>query len=99
MADLGRGKEDGESDGTSMSEAHMRQSALASIAAFGATWALRKAMAGAYQRRTGQKPPTRFDRSVPLSQALMWAVMTAVAVSTLQVFLDRGLSRATNTPE
>jgi hypothetical protein len=86
-----------DADGSPMSDEHMRQSALASVAAFGATWALRKALAGAYQRRTGHKPPTRFDRSVPIGQALTWAIMTAVAVSVLQVFLDRGLSRATNT--
>jgi hypothetical protein len=92
MADLGRH----DADGSPMSDEHMRQSAVASIAAFGATWALRKAMAGAYQRRTGHKPPTRFDRSVPITQALMWAVLTAAAVSILQVFLDRGLSRVSN---
>jgi hypothetical protein len=86
-----------QADGSTMSEEHVRQSALASVAAFGATWALRKGLSSAYVRRTGSKPPTRYDRSVPLRRALGWAILTAVAVSVLQVFIDRAMSRATDT--
>lgn len=85
-----------QADGSQVSQEHATQSALAAVAAFGTTWLLRRGMTAAYLRRTGRRPPARFDRSVPLREAMAWAVATAVAVSVLQVLLDRLLSRSTS---
>jgi hypothetical protein len=80
------------SDGSHVNDQHVRRSAVSSVAAFGATWAIRRGLASAYVRRTGHNPPTRSDRSVPLRQALAWAILTAVAVSVAQVLIDRAVS-------
>lgn len=62
---------------------------IAPLAAFGATWAVRRAMASAYARRTGHAPPLAEDPETSLRSVILWSVATAMASAAIEVVITR----------
>jgi len=62
---------------------------VAPIVAFGATWAVRKAMTSVYKSRTGHQPPQPDDPEVSLGKILVWTVATSVVSAAVEVVIIR----------
>ena len=63
------------------------------LAALGAAWAVRKAMDGAYRKKTGSEPPNAGDPEASIKRVLLWAAATAAALAVVKVAVDRATSR------
>jgi hypothetical protein len=63
--------------------------AFAPLISMGATWAVRKGMAKAYSRRTGEAPPMRGDTRTPLRNVLLWAMLTAMTTALIDVIIQQ----------
>lgn len=66
---------------------------LAPIVSLAATWAVKKALTKAYEKRTGEGPPGRQDLSTPITTVLMWAGITAFTTAIIDVLIQRGAAR------
>lgn len=58
----------------------------------GAGWLTKKGLDAAYQKRTGSKPPTAGDRQASMSRIIIWAVISAVALTAVDVLINRALA-------
>lgn len=56
-----------------------------------ATWATRKGLNNAYQRRTGKTPPNAAANDVSIGRIIIWAAITAAVVATVNVLINRTL--------
>jgi len=56
-----------------------------------ATWATRKGLNNAYQKRTGKNPPNAADDNVSIGRIILWAAITAAVVATVDVLINRTL--------
>lgn len=63
---------------------------LAPIISLAATWGVRKLLTGAYERKTGDAPPKNDNLSTPLGTVLLWAGITALASTLIDVAIQRG---------
>lgn len=63
---------------------------LAPIISLAATWGVRKILTGAYEKKTGEEPPSRDNLSTPLGTVLLWAGITALATTLIDVAIQRG---------
>jgi hypothetical protein len=54
-----------------------------------ATYAARRALEFGYRRATGRALPTARDRNAPFRQVLVWATVTAAAMSAATVVVDQ----------
>lgn len=66
---------------------------LAPLISMGVTWAVKKGMAKAYQRKTGAPPPQRSDQRAPLGTVLLWAGVTALTTALIDVLIQRGAAK------
>ncbi len=89
------------SGSTTASQAHvdadqgaaMAQRLIAPAVSMGLTWAARKAMNAAYEKRNGTEPPTASDNNVPLGKVLAWAAVTAVVTTAIDTIVNRVVSK------
>jgi|GEM_PF-2460096 len=58
-----------------------------------ATWAVHRAMTVGYRAITGHPAPSARDRSVSTRHIVGWAAATAVAVTVVNVVVDRAVMR------
>ena len=58
-----------------------------------ATWAVRTALDSGFRRATGRPAPSASDLNVLPGRILLWAAVTAVAVTGVNVAVDRVLLR------
>ncbi len=73
--------------------------AVGGVAAVAAGFATRKAMTLAWKRITGKEPPAHpEDPEVRLAEAVGWAAMTAVAMSTARLLATRMATRRMHSP-
>lgn len=83
-------------DGVSEEHEHAAPSAMihvvAPLAAFAATWLVRKAMNGGYRAVSGQRAPEGRDLDVTWTRALVWTAVTASAAAVVEVAIYRYLS-------
>lgn len=66
---------------------------VAPLAAAGANWAVRKGMNSAYQKRTGSETTIGKDVDRPFRQVLLWTIGTAVAISVIDLLIQRWIAR------
>jgi hypothetical protein len=83
---------------TSSNEAmtvHDRAAQAVKFAAFeaAATYVARRSLEIGYRRATGRELPTARDRDVPFRQVLVWATVTAAALSATTVVVDHFVLR------
>lgn len=64
-------------------------SAIAPLAAMGATWFARKTLSSIYARRTGHLPPQADDTEVSIASVILWTATTAVVSATIEVVITR----------
>jgi hypothetical protein len=62
-----------------------------------ATWIVRNALASGYKSVTGRTPPRARDADVTVRRILVWAAVTAVAISATDVVVDRFALRRDHT--
>ena len=65
---------------------------VAPLAAFAATWVVRKAMNGGYRAVSGQRAPEGRDTTVSWTRALLWTAVTASAAAMVEVAIYRYIS-------
>jgi hypothetical protein len=53
------------------------------------TYVVHRALEFGYRRATGRELPTARDRNVPFRQVLVWATVTAAAVTAATVIVDQ----------
>ena len=58
-----------------------------------AVWAVRRALDSVYRRATGHSAPNAGDPQAPLRKIVIWAGVTAAAVSAVNVVVDRTILR------
>lgn len=71
-----------------------RSSLLAPVIALGATWAVKQLLDRSYQKRMGLAPPTAGNRDASLGKIILWAGLTAAAVTTVEVVVNRVLNKS-----
>lgn len=73
--------------------AAMAQRMIAPAVSMGLTWAARKAMNSAYEKRNGTEPPSASDNNVPLGKVLAWAALTAVVTTAIDTIVNRVVAK------
>lgn len=76
-------------DDDELIEASTALKVAAPMIALGAGWLVRKALDGVYTRSTGTAPPKASDRDVNIGRVLVYAAATAVAITLVNVTIDR----------
>jgi len=73
---------------------------LAPIVTIGATWLVTRGLNAGYRSFTGSQPPKASDASAPLRKVIVWSLVTACAVTVVNLGVDRWVARAgtTNRP-
>jgi hypothetical protein len=62
---------------------------VAPLLAFGATYAVRKALTVGFRQVTGKSAPDPHERGTPFMTAVMWAAATAAAAAIVEVAVYR----------
>lgn len=73
--------------------AAIAQRLIAPAISMGLTWAARKAMNAAYEKRNGTEPPTASDNNVPIGKVLAWAALTAVVTTAIDTVVNRVVAK------
>ncbi len=73
--------------------AAMAQRMIAPAVSMGLTWAARKAMNSAYEKRNGTEPPNASDNNVPIGKVLAWAALTAVVTTAIDTIVNRVVAK------
>lgn len=71
----------------------MTQRMIAPAVTMGLTWAARRAMNNAYERRTGQEPPAAGDMNMPLGKVLLWSAAMAVVATAIDTIVSRTITK------
>jgi hypothetical protein len=80
-------------DGPQTAEVSRGAQVAAPIVAGVATWAARKAMDSGFRRATGRPAPTASDLNILPGRIVLWAAVTAVVVTAINVAVDRVMLR------
>jgi hypothetical protein len=67
--------------------------AVAGIAAFGVSMAVRPALKALYRTATGHQPPNAEDPAAPFAKALVWTVVSAATGAVLEMMVQRATRR------
>jgi Protein of unknown function (DUF4235) len=80
-------------DGPQTAEVGRGAKVAAPIVAGAATWAARKAMDSGFRRATGRPAPAASDLNILPGRIVLWAAVTAVVVTAINVAVDRVMLR------
>jgi Protein of unknown function (DUF4235) len=76
-------------DGSGLDIGAVRQAMRVAALESAATYVARRGLEFGYRRATGRELPTARDRNVPFRQVLVWATVTAAAMSAATVVVDQ----------
>lgn len=76
----------------------VRQAMKAAALESAATYVVRRGLELGYRRATGRELPTARDRDAPFRQVLVWATVTAAALSAATVIVDQVALRRESAP-
>jgi hypothetical protein len=70
---------------------------LAPIVTMGATWLVTRGLNAGYRSLTGNQPPKASDPSEPMRKVILWSLVTACAVTVVNIGVDRWVAHANAT--
>ena len=85
-------------DGNGLDIGAVRQAMRVAALESAATYVARRGLEFGYRRATGRELPTARDRNTPFRQVLVWATVTAAAMSAATVVVDQFALRRESRP-
>ena len=76
-------------DGNGRGVGAVRRAMKVAVLESAATYVARRILEFGYRRATGRELPTARDRNAPFRQVLVWATLTAAAMSAATVVVDQ----------